>query len=467
MAMHLRLLSWTCMCLVSTLVPHATSTPRSPVPPWPAGQTPFQRDLTANISLKAIGLSENATASLLSLLGSTSVNKTLAACCPDWVNRSPTQILNALREFVANAEVVHNFDAVTPTGRGGMRDVNLSLASRTPYFLNQWQLDFSNLSSGCTNPSEANAERAIFGFSKFSSSRQVVDFGKQTVMPFPKTFAEAAVRPVYAALNMLRTDGGSGNFGDVGVVFNRSYVNPMLILSPCDTGSWELRCNSSAPPWLKTQFPVNCSAWTNLELGCWNHFDHIILMHLSMWETASAEVHLAHLLTRVFAPRTHQVNISLDDQLQGYIEADIAGNVAYPEGVHFVVASFASLFGSRVGEHLQTWCTNNRWPLVWALGPLGAGSSGNTTFSGLDRIVDPLVLRATTLNRTISSSTMSRFKQLWLNATHQNATRLMWDTVANVVGESLVVRALSAVRRCEAVTSCIGVDELDDCACFV
>ena len=99
------------------------------------------------------------------------------------------------------------------------------------------------------------------GFVPFTSARKVVDFGKNVSMPFPRTYAEAAERPIYAALNMLRIDLGSANYGSVGVVFARRAVDPMLLLCPCDTGSWELKCNSSAPDWLKQQFPVNCGPW--------------------------------------------------------------------------------------------------------------------------------------------------------------------------------------------------------------
>ena len=83
-------------------------------------------------------------------------------------------------------------------------------------------------------------------------------------------YAEAAERPVYTALNILRVDLGSANYGSVGVVFSRHAVDPMLLLAPVDTGSWELRCNSSAPDWLKAQFPVNCAPWQDQSLVRYN-----------------------------------------------------------------------------------------------------------------------------------------------------------------------------------------------------
>eukprot|EP01045_Picozoa_sp_COSAG04_P031833 COSAG04_NODE_6033_length_1426_cov_1.565938_1_plen_47_part_10 len=41
------------------------------------------------------------------------------------------------------------------------------------------------------------------------------------------------------------------------------------------------------------------------------------------------------------------------------------GTAAFPEGVHFVMAGFDSLFGSAAGRILQAWCVRWKWPLVW------------------------------------------------------------------------------------------------------
>jgi hypothetical protein len=61
--------------------------------------------------------------------------------------------------------------------------------------MNQWEVDFLGLSQGrCTNPSEANVEHALMGFDQFTGSKVVVDFGKNTTMPFPRTHV-ATVAP--------------------------------------------------------------------------------------------------------------------------------------------------------------------------------------------------------------------------------------------------------------------------------
>ena len=53
-----------------------------------------------------------------------------------------------------------------------MDDVTLALASAAPYFYNQWELDYLNLTGGrCTNPSEAIFEHSILGFPQLSKHR--------------------------------------------------------------------------------------------------------------------------------------------------------------------------------------------------------------------------------------------------------------------------------------------------------
>jgi hypothetical protein len=173
------------------------------------------------------------------------------------------------------------------------------------------------------------------------------------------------IQTLKAALNMLRIDMGSANFGSVAVVFNRAVVDPMLLLCPVDTGSWELRCNSSAPDWLKQQFPVDCAAWEDRhnDLGVVGALDHTLLTSLSAWNDTSPSAALARLVARTLG---HPHNISVSAYMR-YIEADIAGIVPFPTGVKMIVASFPALFGTPAGKQLQQWCAANKWPLSWAL----------------------------------------------------------------------------------------------------
>ena len=152
-------------------------------------------------------LSPIATGPLLVALGSPEIKQTLRACCGSWADRPATELLAALRDYVSSVEVVHNFDALPPKhasggrpgrlGASGATCVDLKLAAAAPYLPNLWDVEFLNATSGiCSNPSENNAERAIMGFRPFTSSKEIVDFGKNVSMPFPGRYAEAAERPV-------------------------------------------------------------------------------------------------------------------------------------------------------------------------------------------------------------------------------------------------------------------------------
>ena len=99
-------------------------------PPMRPGPSPFQHQLLSNTAEKAIALSASATEELMNLLSS---------------QYFPQASLDVLREHLAIAEVVHNFNVWSPSGGGGMYDVNLTIASENGYFFNQWELDYLNL----------------------------------------------------------------------------------------------------------------------------------------------------------------------------------------------------------------------------------------------------------------------------------------------------------------------------------
>ena len=270
-------------------------------------------------------------------------------------------------------------------------------------------------------------------------------------------------------MNLLREDAGSGNFGSVGMVLSRPRIDPMLLLSPQDTGSWECRCNSSAPPWMKQNFPVNCSAWssTGMALGSAGHFDHTLLTSLSCWADSHQLEHLGHILSRAFATDGAEVNMTTDDQLQGYLEADVAGVVSFPEDVSMVIGSFRELFGTDAGTQLQHWCAEHAWPLVWALGP----GVNDTSFHGLDRIVDvPTLETSARINRTADRATAAAFTRIWDEVRAAQGPPPgpgldLWSQLAEAVGSSLILRALPGGTPCSGGTSCVGIDRHHDCAC--
>ena len=65
---------------------------------------------------------------------------------------------------------------------------------------------------------------------------------------------------------------------------------------------------------------------------------------------------------------------------QLYWEAQIAGNVLFPEGVKMLVGQFEQLFGTPTGMQLRHLAKQNGWVLGWALGfvPLGSKALGST-----------------------------------------------------------------------------------------
>ena len=207
---------------------------------------------------------------------------------------------------------------------------------------------------------------------------------------------------------------------------------------------------------------------TGLALGSARHFDHTLLTSLSCWTDSPQLSHLGHILSRAFAAEgTAVVNMSRSDQLQGYIEADVAGVISFPEDVSMVIGSFRELFGTDAGAQLRDWCAEHGWPLVWALGP----GVNDTSFHGLDRIVDvPTLNTSSRINRTADSATAEAFARIWKRARGASgplpgAGLLLWAQLAEAVGAGLILRALPGGTPCSGGTSCVGIDRHHDCAC--
>jgi len=63
--------------------------------------------------------------------------------------------------------------------------------------------------------------------------------------PWPAGMAESIERPVYNAINFKRTDHGIGQFGAISVVLNLSFIEPLAVLVPMDSGDFEGGCNKT------------------------------------------------------------------------------------------------------------------------------------------------------------------------------------------------------------------------------
>eukprot|EP01052_Picozoa_sp_SAG31_P030009 SAG31_NODE_3039_length_4757_cov_2.892228_3_plen_145_part_00 len=108
--------------------------------------------------------------------------------------------------------------------------------------------------------------------------------------------------------------------------------------------------------------------------------------------------------------------------LMGFVEADVAGQLVFPQAVKLIVADVVQLFGTPVGTALRMLCVKNGWALAWALQSDYRDSKGGRTPVELLplRIVDPMVAARSTLNITVTTSLIEVFKHLWISA---NSTR--------------------------------------------
>ena len=124
---------------------------------------------------------------------------------------------------LATVELVTNFNA-RPSDSFMLMD--LALAERHPYKPNPWEALFTSATpEACANETtpplyelQDDAERRVYGYDGFAAGF------------CPASFAEAADRPVYVALNWHRFDLGNPAFGDVGVVLRRVAASTDKIL---------------------------------------------------------------------------------------------------------------------------------------------------------------------------------------------------------------------------------------------
>ena len=217
------------MCLASVLasVPY-------PVPPV---QTKFQLELVQRVRAAAEPASAAATPLLLAALDAAPFRAALTACCADHpsgvANESAPQLLARLREEVRVAELTHNFNANSSGTWEG--DVNITTAAALPYLPNLWSLMFLNLTEKVSQREEDLAEVYIMGFAPFDD-RGGAPVGAAT----PPDFGAAAQRPLYVAHNMLGLATGNPTYGNVAMVLRPGIVQHMALVSPVDTGNWEV-----------------------------------------------------------------------------------------------------------------------------------------------------------------------------------------------------------------------------------
>jgi hypothetical protein len=467
-------------------------------------------------------LSAAATPELVKYLASAPFRAALTACCPVAAAMSAPELLQALRDEHSGAEMVHNFPvAGTSDPRYAIEDTNFEAEANASAFYNIWEYAFISGEESvlaATSFSETN----MFGFKPFTGGN-ATDPGSQ-----PKSFDEAQERPIYTALNTLVVDSGNPLFGPISAVFQPNFVRNMTFVAPMDTGYWEMFCNTTYPPadggGFQSRFrlgmdpavtpidgvggpprnPINCSAWGGHTFGTLGHLDHLLLLSERLWLNHST---IQETFQRLFEPiptavPTLQTAAAKGLQTMHYLEADLAGNVIFPDGVKSVLAQ-ARLLGTAAAAALRDWCVGNGWALLWSAGPycllpdnniqcyVQANVSYAAVAAGQVRILDPAVaarLGAARIDTKLPPGAEEAFRAVEdsafgtgsaLNATDRNwpvmtpRVQAGWTALLQAVPAEARMRALRAADGCD-LDRCVGAEaaapvgsKAPHCACYV
>jgi hypothetical protein len=209
--------------------------------------------------------------------------------------------------------------------------------------------------------------------------------------------------------------------------------------------------------------PLQCNAWPKpLVLGTFNHFNHIILANEGLFQAELYPNCTNGVLLRNFARLFGDAPPPLSEgALMTFIEADLAGNVLFPNGVKLLVADAVELFGTDLGVQMQTLCIKWGWVLAWSLQP-----DLKVEYIS-QRIADPTVLVHTRANATVDPDTQAAFGRVWREA---NATKAatgwegLWSAIKGTVPKRLQLRPSRAVDCSNS--DCIGADAAGDCLCY-
>ena len=250
----------------------------SPVPPPPL-QSPVQKAVMASTAKAACAASAKAAPALLALLESADFSAALGGCCPELQGCSPAELLQLYSAQVAVTEVAHGFFATNrprAPAQNNAADVNLTQAANATWFYNEWQLQvvfpgksaaevWEVIGGSCSLGPAAAAELGIFGLPSFSAKIPQVP----GAFPggWPASLAEASDRVVYTEFNQRRTALPCSPWGDVNVIFAPALTRETVILSPFDTGDYEVRCNTTYREEMDKAFARDC-ALQYTQAGC-------------------------------------------------------------------------------------------------------------------------------------------------------------------------------------------------------
>lgn len=413
--------------------------------PTPVEVTDVQKQVLAEQTAKAKAASNAATKDVLSFLDSKDFRSELTSCCPKAAQLSSQELLEHLRAEMRASELAHSFPG---DSSGRFQDMTIDTAKQSDFWLNEWQVPLKN---GEGVPTQYNeAEEGLFGCPPFKDDRK-------------PTWDEAANRMIYIVQNTRQLDFGSvWTFGDVSVIFKKSYVKNNVLIAAVDTGLWERSCNKSS----HSQGKINCNAWQPHQVGTLEHLDHLILGNFGSWSTSKDTI--AQEAGRWFA-RTPLAGdylklqpMRFSDNMH-YMEANILMNPRLPDAISLIVGDFASLFGTDLGTSLKELAQQRGWPLAWSRGGLSSDRHLiEKNIPGNARILDPKVDSSQALNATFPANSQSNFEKLWSSVSsgrssgppsHEQLDN-WWNTLAS---QQVNVAPVSAYA-CSEPDSCVAVD---------
>lgn len=425
-----------------------------PVPPL---QTDSQLKVWAAKAQAAKKASDAASVGLVSYVGKDSFQAQLAKCCPDAAAMSPEAFLARFRAEARVAEIAHAFPADGP-----LKDETIEIAENYTWFVNEWQANMIGGHPRAGTAPQNGAEQALFGCKPF-------------VADYP-SWEEATSRLIYTAYNFRQLDTGSTpNYGPVTAVFSNARINNMVLISPVDTGGWQIQCNDPG-----TDQNFTCKAWDPTTVGTLQHFDHIVRPSLEIWGDGLTNVAKFFARSAMAGNGNYsQLSSMSSDEAERYWEANILGNPRFPEDVKFLIGDFASLFGTPTGQRLQGLADTHDLPLFWALGyggrhlqsgPRGMFSRGHLEFQGNERLLDPTVSQSR-FNATLPGGAQGAFKSIWsiVSNRRQHGEAMApreYKQAWSIFKQHQVRAAPITAYSCGDAEACVGTDvSTGDCIC--
>lgn len=455
-------------------------------------QTEWQKSLLHSVGLASKQRSSEASAQLLERLASKDVRSQLEVCSPEVAKLTPAALAQKVRDEVAVAEVISGFPSISMEGNMCLQEG----MSGPHFFESNWQVGVRqkfNFTKGLAWYAIQDAvETKLYGMRPFQTEGE------------PKSMREAAERAPYCTLNLHRVDAGSPLYGDISAVFSPRVTSVSSVVSAVDTGGWSAMCNQSSeadadvflrglsphafgqpvnPVWPPPGYNPNCSVYKHFtDLGTSHSFDHLFLINEAYWNSS-----LGHLLCRLLGPPEKTPIVGAD--LVHYWEVLPAAQLTYPLAVKFIIATFTSLFGTKNGRRLQTWCKEQGWVLIWSLG-LNTGDDYanfwtavglNISIPSNNRLADPQVLGNTTAatNMSLPQNAIPSFADAWTKveasrrAAYMNNRTILkeewaeaWKALDHQMPSTLHLSALRA-GSCADVEGCIGTTPEGDCFCYM